>query len=89
MYSSVNQLGVVRVENLHDPTEFIPAVLERVKPEYIQRTYDIISWKDASDFLSQLAVRTGKLLPVGVLKYHMLKLNRKENLITAPSRKWY
>lgn len=27
--------GVVRVENLEDASEYIPAVLKRVKPEYL------------------------------------------------------
>ncbi|KAJ4470902.1 NUC091 domain-containing protein [Lentinula aciculospora] len=33
--------GVVRVEALPTPSEHIPALLERVKPLYISRTYDI------------------------------------------------
>ncbi|KAH3745619.1 Nucleolar GTP-binding protein 2 [Pelomyxa schiedti] len=57
--------GVVRVENLEDPTEHIKALLARVKPEYIQRTYDVPQWTDDVDFMSQLAVRSGKLLQKG------------------------
>lgn len=53
--------GVVRVENLETPSEHIATVLSRVKPEYIRRTYHLREWRDAEDFLSQLAVRMGKL----------------------------
>eukprot|EP01105_Mastigella_eilhardi_P021471 TRINITY_DN5199_c0_g1_i1.p1 TRINITY_DN5199_c0_g1~~TRINITY_DN5199_c0_g1_i1.p1 ORF type:complete len:921 (-),score=296.33 TRINITY_DN5199_c0_g1_i1:50-2752(-) len=57
--------GVVRIENLHEPTDHIPALLERVKPEYLQRAYNVPKWTDAMDFLAQLAQRTGKLLQKG------------------------
>lgn len=36
--------GVVRFERVEDCTEYVGAVLERVKPEYITRTYSIASW---------------------------------------------
>ena len=35
-----------------------------VKSEYLCRTYEIATWTDAVDFLSQLAKKTGKLLKV-------------------------
>ncbi|EAL67371.1 hypothetical protein DDB_G0280289 [Dictyostelium discoideum AX4] len=54
--------GVVRVENLEDATIFIPEVLNRIKKEYIVKTYNIAEWKDHEDFLTQMAERTGKLL---------------------------
>ncbi|EGC30562.1 hypothetical protein DICPUDRAFT_41316 [Dictyostelium purpureum] len=54
--------GVVRVENLEDATEYIPEVLNRIKKDYIAKTYHIAEWKDHEDFLTQLAERTGKLL---------------------------
>lgn len=57
--------GVVRVENLRDPTEHIPAVLERVRPEYLSRSYQLSSWSNAEDFLEQLAKRMGRLLKGG------------------------
>ena len=57
--------GVVRVENLETPSEHIAAVLSRVKPEYIKRTYNLQSWRDADDFLAQLCTRMGKLLRGG------------------------
>ncbi|KAI8799747.1 NUC091 domain-containing protein [Cladochytrium replicatum] len=54
--------GVVRVEAVKMPDQFIPAVLERVKKEYISRTYDVQNWADHVDFLSQIARKSGKLL---------------------------
>uniref|UniRef100_A0A8C4Z152 Nucleolar GTP-binding protein 2 n=1 Tax=Gadus morhua TaxID=8049 RepID=A0A8C4Z152_GADMO len=53
--------GVVQVEKIKHPEEHIPAVLERAKPEYIQKTYRIPTWSSPEDFLEKLAFRTGKL----------------------------
>jgi nuclear GTP-binding protein len=53
--------GVVRVEHLSAPGDSIPTLLARVRPEYMQRTYGIESWTDSEDFLTQLAVKRGKL----------------------------
>lgn len=57
--------GVVQVEKIRNPDEHIGAVLERAKPEYIQKTYRIPTWTSAEDFLEKLAFRTGKLLKGG------------------------
>ncbi|KAG8760178.1 GTPase required for pre-60S ribosomal subunit nuclear export and maturation [Ceratobasidium sp. 428] len=72
--------GVVRVENLATPSEHIPALLNRVRTIYLERTYDIhlpdIStpsegegkhepkW-DPEMFLDALARKSGKLLKGG------------------------
>ncbi len=52
------------MEKIRTPEDHIGAVLERAKPEYIQKTYRIPSWSSAEDFLEKLAFRTGKLLKV-------------------------
>jgi len=57
--------GVVRAERLDTPTDFIAAILSRVKKEYIQRQYLISDWEDHEDFLAKLALRNGKLLKGG------------------------
>ncbi|PIK37829.1 putative nucleolar GTP-binding protein 2 isoform X2 [Apostichopus japonicus] len=57
--------GVVRVENIKAPEDYITDVLARVKPDYMKKTYRIDEWKDTEDFLEQLAARTGKLLKKG------------------------
>ncbi|KAI8604806.1 NUC091 domain-containing protein [Dissophora ornata] len=57
--------GVVRVENIKQPDDYIPELLNRVRPEYIQRTYELDHWEDSVDFLTQIAKRTGKLIKGG------------------------
>ncbi|WVQ68903.1 nucleolar GTP-binding protein 2 [Kwoniella botswanensis] len=64
--------GVVRVENLATPAEHIPPLLERVRPEYIERTYGLEhregGWhgeSGAAILLSAIAKRSGKLLKGG------------------------
>lgn len=57
--------GVVRAERLPAPTEFIAAILSRVKKEFLTKVYQIESWKDEWDFLEQLAIKCGKLLQKG------------------------
>ncbi|XP_076956939.1 nuclear/nucleolar GTPase 2-like [Bidens hawaiensis] len=57
--------GVVRVTNLHDATEHIGEVLNRVKKEHLERAYKIKQWEDENDFLVQLCKLTGKLLRGG------------------------
>ncbi len=56
--------GVVRVENIKDPGDHIQAVLDRVRPEYIQRTYQVSNWNDSNDFLERVATKNGRLLKV-------------------------
>ncbi|KAG8735297.1 GTPase required for pre-60S ribosomal subunit nuclear export and maturation [Ceratobasidium sp. 414] len=72
--------GVVRVENLPTPSEHIPALLNRVRTVYLERTYDVHlpdtstpaegegkhepRW-DSDMFLDALAKKSGKLLKGG------------------------
>ena len=57
--------GVVRIDNLDDPAQYVDGVLSRVKRAYIVRTYGIPTWTDSVDFLEQYARQTGKLLKGG------------------------
>ncbi|XP_046850071.1 nucleolar GTP-binding protein 2-like, partial [Xenia sp. Carnegie-2017] len=57
--------GVVRVENVDNPSDYIDALLSRVKHEYLTKTYKITSWANVTDFLEKLAAKTGKLLKGG------------------------
>ncbi|OKL56372.1 Nucleolar GTP-binding protein 2 [Talaromyces atroroseus] len=58
--------GVVRVENVHNPEQYIPGVLKRVQKRHIERTYDIKDFNgDAIEFLSVLARKGGRLLRGG------------------------
>jgi nuclear GTP-binding protein len=53
---------VVRVELVENPEDYIPTVLERVKKEYMLKTYKVDDWDSAEEFLEKLATRMGKLL---------------------------
>ena len=57
--------GIVRVENVKDPEDHIPTVLERVKTEYLIKTYKVKDWTDSEEFLRKCAERMGKLLKGG------------------------
>ncbi len=57
--------GVVRMELIESPEDYIGAVLDRVRPQYIKQHYGIAQWEDSLDFLKQLARRSGKLLKGG------------------------
>ncbi|KAI4527916.1 NGP1NT-domain-containing protein [Schizophyllum commune Loenen D] len=65
--------GVVRVEALPTPSEHIPALMERVKPIYLSRTYGVPlpdendhskSW-EPEELLDKLARMKGRLLKQG------------------------
>lgn len=60
--------GVVRVENVEHPAQYIEAVLRRTQPRHIERTYEIKSSdydNDPIEFLSFLARKGGRLLKGG------------------------
>lgn len=65
--------GVIRVEALPTPSEHIPALMERVKPLYLSRTYGVpLPNKDdpsqgwePEEFLDKLARMKGRLLKHG------------------------
>jgi nuclear GTP-binding protein len=57
--------GVVRVENVENPEQYIPAVLGKTKPQHIERTYQIKGYKDHIEFLELLARKGGRLLHGG------------------------
>ncbi|GMH51522.1 hypothetical protein TL16_g01030, partial [Triparma laevis f. inornata] len=58
--------GVVRAERLPDPTEYVAAVCEKVKREYIAAVFGIPAkgegtWKDDMDLLDLIAKKQGRL----------------------------
>ncbi|TGO61462.1 hypothetical protein BCON_0027g00500 [Botryotinia convoluta] len=57
--------GVVRVENVEHPEQYIPAVLSKTKPQHIERTYALKGYKDHIEFLELLARKGGRLLHGG------------------------
>ncbi|KAK7961955.1 GTP-binding family protein [Apiospora aurea] len=58
--------GVVRLEKVEQPEQYIRAVLDRVKPHHAERTYQIQGWgEDYTRFLELLARKSGRLLKGG------------------------
>lgn len=57
--------GVVRVELVSNPEDYIEEVLKRVKREYIRKTYCVENWSNTTEFLEAVAVKTGRLLKKG------------------------
>ena len=57
--------GVVRVENVEHPEQYIQAVLNKTKPQHIERTYDIRGYNNPTEFLELLARKGGRLLRGG------------------------
>lgn len=60
--------GVVRVENVEHPAQYIAAVLRRAQTKHIERTYDLKEAEyggDPIEFLSILARKSGRLLKGG------------------------
>lgn len=57
--------GVVRVENVENPEQYIAAVLKKTKPRHIERTYDVKGFETPTEFLELLARKGGRLLKGG------------------------
>ncbi len=53
--------GVLRCEKIEDPTEHISGILEKVNKEHIEKIYGVGKWENTEDFVSQVAVKYGKL----------------------------
>eukprot|EP00808_Paulinella_micropora_P001683 g38099.t1 len=63
--------GVVRVENIENPEDFVPAVLNLVKTKYIQAAYGLeVNKESPMDFLEKLCRKKGKLLKGGEPDLH-------------------
>ena len=54
--------GVVRAERLEDADYYVEYLLRDVDKSIINEAYGIKNFKDAEDLLTQLAIKTGKLL---------------------------
>ncbi|KAH0489323.1 hypothetical protein TgHK011_009756 [Trichoderma gracile] len=57
--------GVVRVEKVEHPEQYIDALLSRVKQHHMEKTYDVKGWKNATELLELLARKAGRLLRGG------------------------
>ncbi|KAK5632754.1 hypothetical protein RRF57_008468 [Xylaria bambusicola] len=57
--------GVVRIEKVENPEQYILPMLKKVKPHHLQKTYEIGTWKDYHEFLEILGRKNGRLLKGG------------------------
>lgn len=57
--------GVVRVEKVQNPEQYIPGLLAKVKTHHMERTYELKGWTDHIHFLEMIARKTGRLLKGG------------------------
>lgn len=57
--------GVVRVELVTNPEDYVEDVLKRVRPEYMVKTYGISEYDGHIDFLEKIAKKSGRLLKGG------------------------
>ncbi|KAG7807093.1 hypothetical protein KL921_004517 [Ogataea angusta] len=57
--------GVVRVEHVSNPEQFIPDLLAKCERKHLERTYEIKGWKNAGEFIELLARKHGRLLKGG------------------------
>ena len=57
--------GVVRIENVENPEQYVAAALARCQKKHVERTYEITGWNNAHEFLDKLAHKGGRLLKGG------------------------
>jgi len=64
--------GVLRPEYLEHPEKYIPAIIQRVRPEHLNRTYSLRPalypaerWSTADELLKAVALKQGRLLRAG------------------------
>ncbi|ODQ68200.1 nucleolar GTP-binding protein 2 [Nadsonia fulvescens var. elongata DSM 6958] len=57
--------GVVRVEHVSHPEQYIPILLEKCERKHLERTYEVSGWKDSVEFLELIARKHGRLLKGG------------------------
>ncbi|KAF4979300.1 hypothetical protein FZEAL_4467 [Fusarium zealandicum] len=57
--------GVVRVEKVEHPEQYIQPLLNRVKQHHMEKTYDVRGWTNSTEFLELMARKGGRLLRGG------------------------
>lgn len=57
--------GVVRIEKVENPEQYIQPMMEKVKRQHLERTYEISNWKNHHEFLEMLGRKGGRLLKAG------------------------
>lgn len=57
--------GVVRVERVENPAQYIEAVLKKVRPRHVELTYEVSGYSNAHELLEMIARKRGRLLKGG------------------------
>lgn len=57
--------GVVRVEHVSHPEQYVTGILNRCKRQHLERTYEISGWEDSHSFIEMIARKQGRLLKGG------------------------
>ncbi|ODV95529.1 hypothetical protein PACTADRAFT_34095 [Pachysolen tannophilus NRRL Y-2460] len=57
--------GVVRIEHVSNPEQYIPMLLEKCERKHLERTYQVKGWNDATEFIELIARKQGRLLKHG------------------------
>lgn len=57
--------GVVRVEAVEHPAQYVDAALKMCQKRHVERTYSLTGWDNADEFLELLARKRGKLMKGG------------------------
>ncbi|CAG7561026.1 unnamed protein product [Fusarium equiseti] len=57
--------GVVRVEKVEHPEQYIQPLLNRVKQHHMEKTYELKGWTNSTELLELLARKAGRLLRGG------------------------
>ncbi|KAJ4261417.1 GTPase required for pre-60S ribosomal subunit nuclear export and maturation [Fusarium torreyae] len=57
--------GVVRVEKVEHPEQYIQPLLNRVKQHHMEKTYELTGWTNSTEFLELMARKAGRLLRGG------------------------
>ncbi|KAF1816836.1 NGP1NT-domain-containing protein [Eremomyces bilateralis CBS 781.70] len=57
--------GVVRVERVEHPEQYIDAVLKRCRQRHVELTYEISGYNNSTEFLEMIARKRGRLLKGG------------------------
>ncbi|KAJ2987810.1 hypothetical protein NUW58_g4307 [Xylaria curta] len=57
--------GVVRIEKVDNPEQYMEPMMAKVKRHHLERTYEISNWKDHHEFLEMLGRKGGRLLKAG------------------------
>ena len=57
--------GVVRVENVENPAQYIETVLRKTERRHVERLYEVGGYATATEFLELLARKAGRLLKGG------------------------